>query len=205
MKMTGENEISASREEVWAALNDPVALKESIPGAEEVNKISDDEFTATVQAKVGPVRATFKGKIRLDDIDPPNGYTITGEGSGGAAGFAKGSAKVSLRDGAAGGTVLAYDVDAAVGGKLAQIGQRLIQGTAKKMADDFFANFAARFAAGPGEAAGEARPPAGEPEAAAPASAEAGETEKIFGLPRMQVVGVAVVVLALVLLFALLD
>ena len=103
---------------------------------------SDTEFEAVATAKVGPVKAKFKGKVQLSDLDPPNGYTISGEGSGGAAGFAKGGAKVALADAEGGGTVLAYDVDATVGGKLAQIGQRLIDGAAKKMADDFFAKFA---------------------------------------------------------------
>lgn len=202
MKMTGESEIAASREEVWAALNDADALQASIPGAEEVTKVADDEFTATVQAKVGPVRAKFKGKIKLEDIDPPNGYTITGEGSGGAAGFAKGSAKVALRDSPSGGTVLAYDVDAAVGGKLAQIGQRLIQGTAKKMADDFFTNFAARF--------GGAEAPVGQPEAEPqpatapePETAPAGGEDLIFGMPRQRAMIIAGVIAALLVLYAL--
>lgn len=144
MKMTGEYVIPASREAVWEALNDPEVLKACIPGCEYVNKTSDTEMEAAVTAKVGPVKAKFKGKITLSDMDPPNGYTISGEGSGGAAGFAKGGAKVALSE-ADDGTRLAYDVDAQVGGKLAQIGQRLVDGTAKKMADQFFANLAARF------------------------------------------------------------
>jgi uncharacterized protein len=210
MKMSGENQIPASREEVWAALNDPVALKESIPGAQEVEKVGDDEFTATVQAKVGPVRATFKGKIKLTDMDPPNGYTITGEGSGGAAGFAKGGAKVALRDGEAGGTVLAYDVDAAVGGKLAQIGQRLIQGTARKMADEFFSNFAARFDGGAEDGAGSpapssvgaaAAPATVETVAAVPATPPAG----LFGTARGQVIAGGVAIIAAIALYALLG
>jgi len=207
MKFTGENQIKADRQAVWQALNDADVLKASIPGAQDVIKVADDEFTATVQAKVGPVRATFKGRIKLDNIDPPNGYTITGEGSGGAAGFAKGSAKVSLSEGASGGTLLAYDVDAQVGGKLAQIGQRLIQGTAKKMSDDFFANFAARVEGGGGEPGGvEAQPQAGQADGAA-----AGETagsrgeERIFGLPRQQALIIAGAVAALVLAYAIMS
>ncbi len=140
MEIKGEYSIPASREEVWAALNDPDVLKQCIPGCEEIEKLSDTEMTAAVTAKVGPVKAKFKGKVTLSDLDPPNGYTISGEGQGGAAGFAKGGAKVVLAaDGQ--GTVLTYDVDATVGGKLAQIGSRLIEGTARKMADQFFSAF----------------------------------------------------------------
>jgi len=140
LEIKGEYSIPASREEVWAALNDPDVLKQCIPGCEEIEKLSDTEMTAAVTAKVGPVKAKFKGKVTLSDLDPPNGYTISGEGQGGAAGFAKGGAKVVLAaDGQ--GTVLTYDVDATVGGKLAQIGSRLIEGTARKMADQFFSAF----------------------------------------------------------------
>src|SRR4051812_19105988 len=140
MDMTGEYRISAPRSRVWEALNDPEILKQCIPGCEEIQKQSDTEMTARVVAKVGPVKAKFAGKVTLSDIDPPNGYTITGEGSGGAAGFGKGGAKVNLvEDGA--DTVLSYTASAQVGGKLAQIGSRLIDSTARKMADDFFARF----------------------------------------------------------------
>ena len=142
MKMTGEFRLHAQPSKVWDALNDPEVLRQSIPGCESLEKISNTELKAIVKAKVGPVSASFKGAVTLSDLDPPNGYRISGEGSGGAAGFAKGGAIVRLQpDGT--GTLLSYDVDATVGGKLAQIGQRLIDGTAKKMADDFFANFAA--------------------------------------------------------------
>jgi carbon monoxide dehydrogenase subunit G len=145
MEMSGENRIPASQEKVWAALNDPAVLKASIPGCQALEKTSDTEMTATVQAKVGPVKATFNGHVTLSNIDPPNGYTITGEGKGGVAGFAKGGADVKLTpDGD--GTVLAYKVNAQVGGKLAQIGGRLIDATAKQMADQFFAAFAANVA-----------------------------------------------------------
>ena len=142
MKMTGEYTLNASKEAVWQALNDPEVLKECIPGCESIDMTSDTSFEAVATAKVGPVKAKFKGNVELSDLDPPNGYTISGEGSGGAAGFAKGGAKVALADAEGGGTVLSYDVDATVGGKLAQIGQRLIDGAAKKMADEFFAKFA---------------------------------------------------------------
>ncbi len=145
MEMSGENRIPASQEKVWAALNDPAVLKASIPGCQALEKTSDTEMTATVQAKVGPVKATFNGHVTLSNIDPPNGYTISGEGKGGVAGFAKGGADVKLTpDGD--GTILAYKVNAQVGGKLAQIGGRLIDATAKQMADQFFAAFAANVA-----------------------------------------------------------
>lgn len=142
MEMTGEFRIPAPQEKVWDALNDADVLRQAIPGAESVEKVSDTEFSAVAKAKVGPVSAKFKGNVTLSDIDAPNGYTITGEGSGGAAGFAKGSAVVRLTpDGD--GTILAYEVKATVGGKLAQVGQRFIDSTAKKMADEFFTSFAA--------------------------------------------------------------
>jgi len=140
MDMTGEYRIAAPRATVWAALNDTEILRQSITGCDEIDKTSDTEFTAKVTAKVGPVKARFGGKVTLSDIDPPNGYTISGEGSGGAAGFAKGGAKVSLTsDGDV--TVLSYTVQANVGGKLAQIGSRLIDATARKMAEEFFGKF----------------------------------------------------------------
>lgn len=140
MEMSGEYRIPAPREDVWAALNDPEILRQAIPGAESVEKTADDEFEAVAKAKVGPVSARFKGKVKLTDIDPPNGYTISGEGNGGAAGFAKGSAKVTLTE-ADGGTLLSYTVSAQVGGKLAQIGQRFIDSTAARMSEEFFDNF----------------------------------------------------------------
>jgi carbon monoxide dehydrogenase subunit G len=142
MTMTGEVNLPADRAKVWAALNDAEILKRSIPGCQELEKTSDTEFTAIAKVAVGPVKATFKGKVNLTDIDAPNGYRISGEGQGGVAGFAKGGAKVRLDDGENGGTKLSYDVEAHVGGKLAQLGGRLINGVAKKYADEFFANFA---------------------------------------------------------------
>jgi len=140
MDMSGEYLVPASRQKVWEALNDPEILKQCIPGCEEVNRTADNAFDAKVSAKVGPVKAKFTGAVTLSDIDPPNGYTISGEGKGGAAGFAKGGAKVALSD-VEGGTLLKYEVNAQVGGKLAQIGARLIDSTAKKMANDFFKTF----------------------------------------------------------------
>lgn len=163
MEMTGEQRLPAPREAVWAALNDPEVLKQCIPGCEEIQKTSDTEMTAKVAAKVGPVSAKFTGAVTLSDMDPPNGYTISGEGKGGVAGFAKGSAKVGLApDGD--GTILRYEVNASVGGKLAQIGARLIDATAKKMAEEFFNRFSAIVS----ERAGvSAAPSAGPAEAAA--------------------------------------
>jgi uncharacterized protein len=157
MDISGEYPIPAPRAAVWAALNDPDVLKSVIAGCEELVR-DGDGFTATVVAKVGPVKAKFGGRITLSDIDPPNGYTITGEGQGGAAGFAKGSAKVALTDDGNGGTILKYTAGAQIGGKLAQIGSRLIEGTAKKMADDFFSAFAAAVAAQPVNDAAAAAP-----------------------------------------------
>lgn len=142
MDMTGQQTIPAPRETVWEALNDPDVLKDCIPGCEEIERTGDNGFTAKVSAKVGPVKAKFSGAVELQNLNPPVSYTIAGEGKGGAAGFAKGSADVKLEevDGGA-ATLLTYDVKANVGGKLAQIGGRLIDSTAKKYANDFFEKF----------------------------------------------------------------
>ena len=140
MDMTGEYRVPAPRETVWQALNDVEVLRQSIPGCDEIEKTSDTSFTAKVTAKVGPVKAKFSGAVTLSDIDPPNGYTISGEGTGGAAGFAKGGAQVTLEEDGD-GTLLKYTVNATVGGKLAQIGSRLIDSTSKKMANEFFGKF----------------------------------------------------------------
>jgi carbon monoxide dehydrogenase subunit G len=141
MDMTGEYRIAASRDKVWAALNDPDILKAALPGCEAFERQADDSFAATVVAKVGPVKAKFNGNVTLSDIKAPEGYTISGEGKGGAAGFAKGGAEVKLAEDGPGATILTYTAKADVGGKLAQLGSRLIDGTAKKMADEFFDNF----------------------------------------------------------------
>lgn len=142
MKMQGEQRIAASREVVWAALNDADVLKAAIPGCQEIEKTSDTEMTAKVKLKIGPMSATFGGKVTLSDLDPPNGYTISGEGSGGVAGFAKGGAVVRLVEEGPEMTLLTYDVKADVGGKIAQLGSRLIDATAKKLAGEFFDKFA---------------------------------------------------------------
>jgi len=141
MDLKGEHRINLPQSLVWQALNDPVILKASIPSCDELVKESDSKFKGRVSAAVGPVRAKFSGEANLSEIDAPNGYTLTASGSGGAAGMAKGVAVVRLTtDG--GHTVLSYDVSAQVAGKLAQIGSRLVEMTAKKMADEFFTNFA---------------------------------------------------------------
>jgi hypothetical protein len=134
--------LPADRPRVWAMLNDPEVLKAAIPGCQSLEKTSETSFSAVVKIKIGPVGASFKGKVQLSDIDPPNGYTIGGEGEGGIAGFANGGATVQLSDAPEGGTLLKYDVQANVGGKIAQLGSRLIDGVAKKLADQFFANLA---------------------------------------------------------------
>jgi carbon monoxide dehydrogenase subunit G len=190
MDMTGQYRIPAPREQVWAALNDPAMLKASLPGCETLEKLSDREFAATVVAKVGPVKAKFNGNVTLSNLNPPESYTISGEGKGGAAGFAKGGADVRLtEDGDI--TVLTYTAKADVGGKLAQLGSRLIDGTAKKMADEFFDNFSQQVA-GPLPAA----MPEPAPEPAYPAPSE--------GLLQNKFVWAAaaiVVLMILVLLF----
>jgi uncharacterized protein len=203
MDMTGEFRIPAPRQKVWEALNDPDVLRQSIPGCEEIEKLSPTELQAKVTAKVGPVRARFGGKVVLSDLDPPNGYKITGEGSGGPAGFAKGGATVRVADDA-GGTRLSYTVEAHVGGKLAQIGSRLIDATARKMADEFFANFA-QVVGGPApapEVPGAASTPATAPSAPSPPAAPA--TAPPSG-PRLSPVvwvgGLVVVVAVLLYLF----
>lgn len=168
MDMSGSHRIEASREAVWAALNDPEILRQCIPGCEEVVRQSDTEMTAKVVAKVGPVSAKFAGKVTLSDLDPPNGYTITGEGSGGAAGFGKGGATVTLSDDGD-ATLLTYTAKAQVGGKLAQIGSRLVDATARKMAEEFFARFTQIVGPAPADsAAADAAPVATEAAAAVP-------------------------------------
>jgi len=155
MELKGEYRIPAPREKVWAMLNDPDVLRECIPGCESLEGSAAEGFAARVTTKVGPVKATFNGQVTLSNVNPPESYTISGEGKGGVAGFAKGGADVHLApDGA--GTLLTYTVNAQVGGKLAQLGSRLIDSTSKKLADQFFSSFAEK--AG-GSAPVEAPPP----------------------------------------------
>ncbi|MEO1223414.1 MAG: SRPBCC domain-containing protein [Pseudomonadota bacterium] len=173
MDMSGQQVIPTDRETVWQGLNDAEILRQSIPGCESIDKQSDTEMTAKVTAKVGPVKAKFTGAVTLSDLNPPESYRISGEGKGGAAGFAKGGADVKLEE-VEGGTLLSYEVHANVGGKLAQLGGRLIEGTAKRMAGEFFDNFAkavAPDAVSPEPETAET-PPAPEPE---PEAAPVGE------------------------------
>jgi carbon monoxide dehydrogenase subunit G len=190
MEIKGEYKIAASREKVFAALNDVAVLQACIPGCESLEKTSDIEMKAKVRMRIGPVSASFTGKVTLSDLDPPNGYKISGEGQGGAAGFAKGGAVVALReDGAE--TVLTYNVDAQVGGKIAQVGARLIDGTARKLADEFFSKFATMVGGAPPAEAASTAPPA-----AAPAASAAAQR----GYRHWIIIGVGAVVLVLVFL-----
>ncbi len=141
MELQGKYSLKADREQVWTALNDPTILQQCIPGCETLTKASDTNFSASVVAKVGPVKAKFTGEVELTELSPPSSYKISGEGKGGAAGFASGSADVKLEESDEGGTVLSYSVNAQVGGKLAQIGSRLIDSTAKKLSREFFDKF----------------------------------------------------------------
>ncbi len=173
MDMTGERRITAPRTVVWDALNDPAVLKASIPGCESLEKTSDTYMKATASVKIGPISARFTGNVELTDIDAPNGYNIGGEGQGGVAGFAKGGAKVALSDDGA-DTLLRYEVHAQVGGKLAQLGARLIDATAKQMADAFFTRFSALVTAAAAPVEATAPVEAGAPASlGAPASADA--------------------------------
>jgi len=189
MDMSGERRISAPREKVWAALNDPAVLKAAIPGCETMEKLSDTELKATASVKIGPISAKFAGKMHLLDLDPPNGYRIEGEGQGGVAGFAKGGASVRLvADGS--DTILSYNVKANVGGKIAQLGARLIDASAKQMADAFFDRFAAQVATA------EAAPEAAAAPAAAPAPAPSISLLDMIprepgGLPMVAWIGIA--------------
>lgn len=140
MNITGEFHIPAPRTQVWEALNDPEVLKECLPGCESMEKESDTELTARLHARVGPVSSRFTTKLALSDVNPPVSYVISGEGKGGAAGFARGGAEVFLEE-VGDGTVLRYQAEVKVGGKLAQVGSRLIDGTARKLSEEFFANF----------------------------------------------------------------
>jgi carbon monoxide dehydrogenase subunit G len=198
MDMSGERRIAASRERVWTALNDPEILKASIPGCETLTRESDSDLKATVSVKIGPIAAKFLGKVQLLDLDPPNSYRIEGEGQGGVAGFAKGGASVVLTaDGA--DTVLAYNVKAQVGGKIAQLGARLIDATAKQMADAFFDRFAAAVVT-PAPAEGET---AAAPIAPAPAPAISVMDlvpERPLGISRTTWIIVAVLIVVLIVI-----
>jgi uncharacterized protein len=166
MQQSGEYRIGAPREAVWRALNDPDILAQCIEGCQSMEKVGEDAFKAAVKAKVGPVSALFNAEVKLADLDPPNGYTLQANVKGGPAGFGKGTAKVALTDDGP-ATLLRYEVEGSVGGKLAQVGQRLIDGAARKMADDFFGKFGEVVAPGAAEMLAA-------PEAAAPEKRGAG-------------------------------
>ncbi len=182
MELSGQRTIDAPREQVWEALLDREVLKECVPGCTEMSGSAEEGFEATVVQKVGPVKATFKGDVRLENVERPDSLTLTGEGKGGAAGFAKGGADCRLSDAEGGKTRLEYEVEAKVGGKLAQLGSRVIDGFAKKMADQFFERFQDRVegrgkAAATGGAGGMAQ------ESAAPADADAAPTPRKWFWP----------------------
>lgn len=141
MELKGQHTIQAPRDVVWQMLNDPDVLRQCIPGCESLEGSLNEGFSARVRMAIGPVRANFIGKVTLSDISPPQNYTISGEGSGGVAGFASGSAVVQLEDDYSSGTILNYTAKAEVGGKLAQLGSRLVEGTARKLANEFFVRF----------------------------------------------------------------
>ena len=191
MEISGEVRIAAPRQQVWDALNDPEVLRQAVPGCKEIEKLSDTEFTARVVLKVGPVKAAFAGTVTLSDLDPPNSYTIAGEGQGGVAGFASGGATVRLADDGD-GTLLSYQAQSMVGGKLAQVGQRLLKTTSEKLTGEFFERFSAAVVEA-GEAPAEAiAAPETPPDVTAPPS----------GLsPWVWVGGVLVLVAALLFYF----
>ena len=216
MDMTGERRIPAPRQIVWEALNDPAVLKAAIPGCESLEKLSDTEMRATAAIKIGPISARFSGKVNLSDLDPPNGYKINGEGQGGVAGFAKGGATVRLTEPEPNITLLAYEVKAQVGGKLAQLGARLIDATAKQMADAFFDRFTDQVATGEPATAPAAEGLTGEIVAISegklpplpgprPQAPQIGLLDLIpaepFGLPRVFWIGAVLFVVILLLLF----
>ena len=210
MKITGEHRIPADRNTVWKALNDPEVLKLCLPGCDSIEKTSDTHMNAKITTRIGPVKASFSGAVTLSDLDPPNGYTITGEGQGGAAGFASGGAKVKLVEDGPNATVLSYEAEARVGGKLAQIGSRLIDSTVKKLSEEFFGAFAATVGAMAGapasaptvaDTAAAASPAASAPQGVAPTPAAPAARP---GIPTaIWVGGLIVVAVVLILIFAL--
>ncbi len=220
MDMTGERRIPAPRQKVWNALNDPQVLKTCIPGCEKLERTADNEFTATAAVKLGPIAARFNGKVNLLDLDEPNSYRIQGEGQGGVAGFAKGGATVRLADDGP-FTLLSYDVQAQVGGKIAQLGARLIDATSKQMADQFFNRFTAEVA-GPAEVLAEGSSgviaavsgdepmiaePHGTPQRPEPVRAAGVNLLSMipaepFGFPRIAWFGIAIFIIIIFLIFS---
>src|SRR5690348_10658914 len=202
MDFSGRYNIPAPPDVVWSGLNDPAVLKACIPGCEHIEKTSATDFVASATLKIGPVRATFKGKVSLSELDPPTRCVLSGEGQGGMAGFAKGNAEVRLQPYAA-GTVLTYTARATVGGKLAQIGQRLIDGAAKQIADDFFSRFAKQVSVTPPAQQAELDAGAGVEETAPqPSTISSTDTARREGVaPEIWVIGLIGVVVILLLLF----
>ena len=204
MEMSGERRIEAPRAEVWAALNDPEALKAAIPGCESIEKLSETELAARLAIKIGPMAAKFSAKVKLDNLNPPASYTITGEGNGGAMGFAKGGADVHLDEVSPTETLLRYHVKAQVGGKMAQLGARLIDSTAKQMADQFFDRFKANLEP---KATVVAMPGAAPAPAVAPAPAPAAISvfslipSEFLGMPLVFWIGSAGMLFVLFLIF----
>lgn len=195
MKLTGSQRVEAPKQRVWEALNDPEILRRAIPGCQSLEKEGDDRFKATVAIKIGPMDARFAGAVTLSDLKPPNSYTISGEGQGGAAGFAKGAAQVSLaEDGSA--TILNYDVDVTVGGRLAQLGGPIIDATAKQLTGQFFKRFGEIVA--PPPAAAEAPKAAVAASSGAPVAAgtTAASTPTSGAFPAAWVLGIAFAFLA---------
>lgn len=180
MQMSGEQRIAAPRGQVWAALNDPEVLRQSIPGCQSLTREADDSFAAVAEIKIGPIGARFKGTVQLSDIDAPNGYTISGSGNGGIAGNAKGGAKVRLSDAPGGGTLVTYDVDAEVGGRMAQLGGPIIDATARNLAGKFFAKFG-EVVSGTGATTVEAAAPATTPAPAVARAPSAAPSGSIWG------------------------
>ena len=210
MEMTGERRIPASRQAVWEALNDPEALKLAIPGCESVTRTAPDAFEAKVAVKLGPMAAKFGGKVKLENLNPPASYTISGEGSGGAMGFAKGGADVALEEVGPAETLLKYNVKAQVGGKIAQLGARLIDSTAKQMADQFFDKFAANLTPAPVAAPVAAEAAMAPPPAAAPVATPVGQPVSMFtilaaieplGIPLIAWAGMGIVAAMAALMF----
>ncbi len=207
MDMSGERRIPAARARVWEALNDPEMLRAAIPGCESVTRTADDAFEAKLALKIGPMAAKFGAKVKLENIDPPASYTIVGEGNGGAMGFAKGGADVALEELGPEETMLRYTVKAQVGGKMAQLGARLIDSTAKQMSDQFFDRFAAALtppAPEPGAAPqATAAPAAPRPPITTPAGISIFDLlpEAPLGIPLMAWVGSAIMAVILLLMF----
>jgi carbon monoxide dehydrogenase subunit G len=193
MDFSGEYRIPAPRQKVWEALNDPAILQQAIPGCESLEKTSDTEMKASVRMRVGPVSARFGGKVTLSDFDPPASYRISGEGQGGAAGFAKGGAVVKLAEDGS-DTVLTYTADAQVGGKIAQVGARLIEGTAKKLADEFFSKFAELVGTPP---AAQSVSAAAVPVATSSPAADATPSSATRGMNHWLIIGAGAVVLVI--------